>query len=208
MHAPATPLPLDEICLAFLPSSPVWPPVPFAPVILITSHPAAYTSLFHATASQGRTPGLCMEQPDVESALGRGWRRARHERPPGGSRLDAFDTLLTLAEVSLGLAGFAGIVIVFGRGPGALPPADSFRLLALVGCSLGTLFLSLIPIALGFVGVAEPELWQWSSALMLAAAVPAHLFALLARSARRGRAFRGRSRLHASDRRVRSSWPT
>jgi hypothetical protein len=58
--------------------------------------------------------------------------------------LDAFDTLLTLAEVSLGLAGFAGIVVVFGRGPGALPPADSFRLLALVGCSLGTLFLSLL----------------------------------------------------------------
>jgi len=28
--------------------------------------------------------------------------------------LDAFDTLLTLAEISLGLAGFAGIVVVFG----------------------------------------------------------------------------------------------
>jgi hypothetical protein len=92
--------------------------------------------------------------------------------------LDAFDTLLTLAEVSLGLAGFAGIVMVFGRGPGALPPADSFRLLALVGCSLGTLFLSLIPVALGFVGVAEPELWQWSSALMVAVAIPAHLFGI------------------------------
>jgi hypothetical protein len=92
--------------------------------------------------------------------------------------LDAFDTLLTLAEVSLGLAGFAGIVMVFGRGPGALPPADSFRLLALVGCSLGTLFLSLISIALGFVGIAEPELWQWSSAMMVAVVIPAHLFAL------------------------------
>jgi hypothetical protein len=92
--------------------------------------------------------------------------------------LDAFDTLLTLSEVSLGLAGFAGIVVVFGRGPGALAPADSFRLLALVGCSLGTLFLSLIPIALNAVGLPEPELWQWSSAILLAVAVPAHLFAL------------------------------
>jgi hypothetical protein len=91
--------------------------------------------------------------------------------------LEAFDTLLTLAEVSLGLAGFAGIVVVFGRGPGELAPADSFRLLALVGCSLGTLFLSLIPIALGFVGVPEPALWQWSSAMLIAVAVPAHLFA-------------------------------
>ena len=91
--------------------------------------------------------------------------------------MEASDTLLTLAEVSLGLAGFAGIVIVFGRGPGALPPADSFRLLALVSCSLATLFLSLISIALGFVGVTEPELWQWSSAMMVALAVPAHLFA-------------------------------
>ena len=40
--------------------------------------------------------------------------------------MEASDTLLTLAEVSLGLAGFAGIVVVFGRGRGALAPADSF----------------------------------------------------------------------------------
>ena len=92
--------------------------------------------------------------------------------------MEAADTLLTLSEVSLGLAGFAGIVVVFGRGRGVLAPADSFRLLALVGCSLGTLFLSLIPVALGFVGVPEPELWQWSSAMMIAVAVPAHLFVL------------------------------
>ena len=84
---------------------------------------------------------------------------------------------LTLAEVSLGLAGFAGIVVVLGRGPGALAPADSFRLLVLVGCSLGTLFLSLIPVALSAVGVFEPRLWQWSSAILLGVAVPAHLFA-------------------------------
>jgi hypothetical protein len=93
--------------------------------------------------------------------------------------LDAFDTLLTLAEVSLGLAGFAGIVIVFGRGRGVLAPADSFRLLALVTCSLGTLFLSLISIALGFVGIAEPELWRWSSAMMIAVMVPAHCYAFV-----------------------------
>jgi len=93
--------------------------------------------------------------------------------------LDAFDTLLTLAEVSLGLAGFAGIVMVFGRGPGVLPPADTLRLAALVAASLGTLFLSLISIALGFVGVPEPELWQWSSALMVIVFVPAHVVGML-----------------------------
>jgi hypothetical protein len=93
--------------------------------------------------------------------------------------LEAFDTLLTLAEVSLGLAGFAGIVVVFGRGRGALPPADSLRLAALVAASLGTLFFSLIPIALHFLGVAEPELWQWSSAIMVVAIVPAHAIGAL-----------------------------
>jgi hypothetical protein len=93
--------------------------------------------------------------------------------------LEAFDTLLTLAEVSLGLAGFAGIIVVFGRGPGALPPADSLRLAALVGASLGTLFLSLIPVALSAVGVPEPELWQWSSAIMVALIVPGHVVGML-----------------------------
>ena len=89
--------------------------------------------------------------------------------------MDAFDTLLTLSEVSLGLAGFAGIIVVFGRGPGALPTADSLRLAALLAASFGTLFFSLIPIALGFVGVPEPELWGWSSSIMVVAVVPAHL---------------------------------
>jgi hypothetical protein len=93
--------------------------------------------------------------------------------------VEASDTLLTLAEVSLGLAGFAGIVVVFGRGSGVLPPADSLRLAALVGASLGTLFLSLIPIALGFVGVPERDLWRWSSAIMIFVALPAHAFGLL-----------------------------
>lgn len=93
--------------------------------------------------------------------------------------MDAFDTLLTLAEVSLGLAGFAGIVMVFGRGSEVLAPADSFRLLALVACSLGTLFLSLISVALGFLGIAEPELWQWSSAMMIAVIIPAHCYAFV-----------------------------
>ena len=93
--------------------------------------------------------------------------------------MEAFDTLLTLAEVSLGLAGFAGIVVVFGRGPGPLPPADSLRLAALVGASLGTLFLSLIPIALNAVGVPEPELWRWGSAIMVALIVPGHVIGML-----------------------------
>jgi hypothetical protein len=93
--------------------------------------------------------------------------------------LEAFDTLLTLAEVSLGLAGFAGIVMVFGRGRGSLPPADSLRLAALVGASFATLFLSLIPIALSAVGVPEPELWQWSSAIMVVLVAPAHVVGML-----------------------------
>ncbi len=33
----------------------------------------------------------------------------------------------------------------------------------------------MIPIALGFVGVPEPELWGWSSAIMVVAVVPAHV---------------------------------
>jgi hypothetical protein len=93
--------------------------------------------------------------------------------------LEAFDALLTLAEVSLGLAGFAGIVVVFGRGPGILPPADTLRLAALVGASFGTLFLSLTSIALGFLGVPEPELWQWSSAIMVVVFVPVHVVGML-----------------------------
>jgi hypothetical protein len=42
--------------------------------------------------------------------------------------LDLSETLSTVAEVALGLAGFTGVLVVLGRQTGRFSPAEAFRL--------------------------------------------------------------------------------
>jgi hypothetical protein len=63
--------------------------------------------------------------------------------------MDHEDILLTLAEVSVALAGFSGVVAVFGRrDPGTWSFADRFRFFALVHTSLSSLLLCILPFGL------------------------------------------------------------
>jgi hypothetical protein len=75
------------------------------------------------------------------------------------------DALVVIAEISLGLAGFSGIVLVLARR--APSPWDSWRTLSLLGASFGALLLSLIPFGLHFSGVPAPALWRLSSGAMV-----------------------------------------
>jgi len=72
--------------------------------------------------------------------------------------------LALIAEVSVGLAGFSGIVLVLARRESI--PWDAWRTLSLLGFSLGALTLSMVPFGLSFSGVPEPDVWRLSSAAM------------------------------------------
>ena len=76
------------------------------------------------------------------------------------------ETLSTVAELALGLAGFTGVLVVLGRQPGRFSPAESFRLAVLLVGSLSALFLSLVPLILHDFGLAGVHLWRVSSGLM------------------------------------------
>jgi hypothetical protein len=62
------------------------------------------------------------------------------------------DALLALAQFSLALAGFTGVVIAFGWRDDEWHAADAFRTWRALVTSLACAFLSLVPIALDCSG--------------------------------------------------------
>ena len=77
------------------------------------------------------------------------------------------DLLQTLAEVSIGFAGFASIVVVFQRRDSELwSDEDALRYATMLSSSLASLFFSIIPVALHLCGLTDSWVWRTSSALL------------------------------------------
>jgi NO-binding membrane sensor protein with MHYT domain len=70
-----------------------------------------------------------------------------------------------LAEFGVALAGFTGVVVVFGR-QGELLLVDRFRVLNALVFSLGGAFLALLPLGLQLTELAPESLWRLSSAVL------------------------------------------
>ncbi len=79
--------------------------------------------------------------------------------------MEGADGLQIIAEVSLGLAGFTGVVLALTRDPARWHPFDSLRVFGLLSVSLATLVVSLLPSGLAYAGLHGPALWRSSSAL-------------------------------------------
>jgi hypothetical protein len=93
--------------------------------------------------------------------------------------VDHGDILLTLAEVSVAFAGFAGVVAVFGRrDPGTWSFADRFRFFALVYSSLSSLLLCVLPFGLFAFGIAESSVWRSLSTLAALCSIVVFVLAL------------------------------
>lgn len=58
-----------------------------------------------------------------------------------------------MAQLSLGLAGFAGVVVMLGHGPGKWNPADALRIRCLLTAVFATFFVSLIPLGIEASGI-------------------------------------------------------
>lgn len=90
----------------------------------------------------------------------------------GGAVIEAFSII---AEVAVGLAGFAGVAVILGRGPGRWNPGDANRIRLLLRAAFGALFVSLVPIGLERSGVSE-ELSIRCGAVVLLVVVLAFAF--------------------------------
>ena len=81
--------------------------------------------------------------------------------------------LSTAAQIAVTLAGFAGVVVVFGRRSfDEWSRVDRFRLQLLLTTSAHALALCMGSMLLLATGLSEPLVWAWSSGVTLASFVP------------------------------------
>ena len=74
------------------------------------------------------------------------------------------DTLATIAEVSVALAGFTGVVAVLGRrSSGGWSREELLQLRALVETSLTAFFVSFVPGIVNSTVDTEVAVWRWSN---------------------------------------------
>jgi hypothetical protein len=75
--------------------------------------------------------------------------------------MEAFETLRSLSEVAIALAGFTGIVAVLGRRAGGRwSPLEWLRLRMLLETSLAVVFLSLFPVLLHQLEMLQDLIWR------------------------------------------------
>lgn len=75
--------------------------------------------------------------------------------------MEAFETLRSLSEVAIALAGFTGIVAALGRRAGGRwSPLEWLRLRMLLETSLGVVFLSLLPVLVRQLATRQDLIWR------------------------------------------------
>ena len=83
--------------------------------------------------------------------------------------MQSADILQTIAEISIGFAGFTSVVAVLGRrATGEWTALDRFRLSQMLATSLAALLLSLLPLILAHLGLSERVSWGLASTILAA----------------------------------------
>jgi len=77
------------------------------------------------------------------------------------------DSLQTIAEISIGLAGFSGLLVALREKSGPFDNIQKYRLRILFSLSFGAMFLSLLPGTLLNFDVPDGRIWFDSSAALL-----------------------------------------
>jgi hypothetical protein len=80
------------------------------------------------------------------------------------------ERLTVLAEISVGLAGFSSVVVVFRRrsSSGAWRPEDAFRFKVMLEAGLVAGLFAILPGAVSGLGLGPGRMWPFLSALLLA----------------------------------------
>lgn len=80
--------------------------------------------------------------------------------------MDSATALSALGEISIGLAGFAAIVVVLGTRASRFDVETTATIRVMISTAVGCAFSCLLAIAVLALGVSPPLAWQVSSALV------------------------------------------
>lgn len=86
------------------------------------------------------------------------------------------DTLMTAAELAVGIAGFTAVAIALGR-MGVESARDRLDLFVMLSIPLGALIFSLLPVVLVYLNVGPSTALRISSGAMVAFAVTWYVYA-------------------------------
>lgn len=81
------------------------------------------------------------------------------------SESEAAGALLTLAEIGIGLVGFAGLILAVTRRTSSMSRIEVLQLQELVRAGLGAAALALVPVGAMLVGASGPALWRTASGI-------------------------------------------
>ncbi len=73
------------------------------------------------------------------------------------------ESLTSIVEFAIALAGFSGIVVALGKQPGRWAPADRIRVLNVLVFAFGAGFMAYLPMGLAHAGLDGSLLWRVSS---------------------------------------------
>lgn len=71
------------------------------------------------------------------------------------------------AEISIALAGFIGIFLALDTRDEKLRASDVVSIRSIVSCSVAPVFYAVIPILASTLGLREPEVWRFSSGVVI-----------------------------------------
>ena len=87
--------------------------------------------------------------------------------PLGGVAEAPIEALSLIAEIAVGLAGFAGVTVMLGRGPGRWGAGDALRIRLLLGAAFAALFASLTATSSVWAGASERASIRLGAAVLL-----------------------------------------
>lgn len=80
--------------------------------------------------------------------------------------MQATDELLTIAELAITLAGFAGVAVVFAE-RGRLLRVDRWRFAGILSLAVGAAVMAFVPSTLSLFDVSGQSIWRWSSGIFV-----------------------------------------
>ncbi len=80
--------------------------------------------------------------------------------------MDIPQSLQIIAEISIGLAGFSGLIVAFRKDAGPLTSVQKYRLQVLLALAFGAMFLALLPELLHYLGVSPERLWKLAALVL------------------------------------------
>lgn len=81
--------------------------------------------------------------------------------------MQAPESLRIIAEISIALAGFSGLVAAFRKQQGPLSAIEKYRMQVLLALAFGAMFLSFIPELLMDSGIDTTKVWPYASSVVI-----------------------------------------